>query len=67
MYPGRLGARYTGLGAQTLALKKGFLTSFFSVAIQQSRNGLEDKKQTEDVELKEGTVYKSVFIHLNNM
>ena len=44
MYPGRLGARYTGLGAQIVALKKGFLTSFFSVAIQQSRNGLEDKK-----------------------
>ena len=42
-YPGRLGARYTGLGAQTLAPKKGFLTSFFSVAIQQ-RNTLKKSK-----------------------
>ena len=42
-YPGRLGARYTGLGAQALAPKKGFLTSFFSVAIQQ-RNTLKKSK-----------------------
>ena len=34
-YPGRLEAWYTGLGAQTLAAKKDFLTSFFSAAIQQ--------------------------------
>ena len=42
-YPSRLGAWYTGLGTQTLAPKKGFLTSFFSVAIQQ-RNTLKKSK-----------------------
>ena len=42
-YPGRLGARYTGLGTQTLAPKKSFLTSFFSVAIQK-RNTLKKSK-----------------------
>ena len=42
-YPGRLWARYTGLGAQTLVPKKGFLTSFFTVAIQQ-RNTLKKLK-----------------------
>ena len=30
-YPGRLGARYTGLGAQTLAPKKGFLTFYLKI------------------------------------
>ena len=42
-YPGHLGAQYTGLGTQTLAPKKSFLTSFFSVAIQQ-RNTLKKSK-----------------------
>ena len=31
MYPGCLGAWYTSLGAQTLALKKGFLTFYFKI------------------------------------
>ena len=30
-YPGRLGARYTGLGAQTLVPKKGFLTFYLKI------------------------------------
>ena len=49
-YSGRLGARYTGLGAQTLAPKKGFLTSFFSVAIQQ--------KYVEEVKMAQNTKNK---------
>ena len=30
-YPGRLGARYTGLGTQTLAPKKSFLTFYLKI------------------------------------
>ena len=30
-YPGRLGARYTGLGTQTVAPKKGFLTFYLKI------------------------------------
>ena len=30
-YPGRLGAQYTGLGTQTLALKKVFLTFYLKI------------------------------------
>ena len=30
-YPGRLGTGYTGLGAQTLAPKKGFLTFYLKI------------------------------------
>lgn len=33
-YPGRLGERYNGLGAQTLAPKKHFSNFIFSVAFQ---------------------------------
>ena len=31
MYPGHLGAQYTGLGTQTLAPKKGFLTFYLKI------------------------------------
>ena len=43
MNPGHLGAQYTGLGAQTLVPKKGFLPSFFSVAIQQRNTSKKSK------------------------
>ena len=36
-YPGRLGARYTGLGAQTLAPKKGFLTFYLKIFFKHPR------------------------------
>ena len=35
MYPGRLGDRYNGLGIQTLAPKKRFLSLLFSIVFQQ--------------------------------
>ena len=37
MYPGRLGARYTGLGAQILAPKKGFLTFYLKIFFKYPR------------------------------
>ena len=36
-HPGRLGARYTGLGAQTLAPKKGFLTFHLKIFFKHPR------------------------------
>ena len=69
-YPARLGARCTGLGAQTLMPKKGFNFLFF--CCNSTKKYVEEvemawkTKNKQDVELKEGTVYKSVFIHLNN-
>ena len=36
-YPGRLGAWYTGLGTQTLAPKKGFLTFYLKIFFKHPR------------------------------
>ena len=36
MYPGRLGARYTGLVTQTLVPKKGFLTFYLNIFFKHS-------------------------------
>ena len=40
IYPGRLGARYTGLGAQTLAPKKGFLTFYLTIFFKHPRRSV---------------------------
>ena len=37
MYPGRLGAQYTGLGVQTLVSKKGFLTFYLKIFLNIHR------------------------------
>ena len=37
MYPGRLGAQYAGLGTQTLAPKKGFLTFYLKIFFKHPR------------------------------
>ena len=65
-YPGRLGARYTGLGAQTLAPKKGFLTSFSSVAIQQRNTSKKSKWLRRQKINGRRRIERRVFIHLNN-
>ena len=60
-YPGRLGARYTGLGAQTLAPKKSFLTFYLKIFSCVSLFNLRNLENVLQRNLRTGTARECIF------